>query len=375
MRFAAGAVVALLVLAAASTAAAQTERSGYAGGLFEAFVDADRPGHGALIAGVEWASPVRTIGLHLNTETLLLDARGRWPERWAWRTYLKGEAIAANVLADRYVASMLRADLAMRASYLQVGGELSRDVGRHSTLRWEVDARRWWFASLSATDAAFGLPGVRVAGGAGLGWTWWRLRDDAAFGQAARRRERLRGVAVGVHAGVRLRDDATAWGDGAREQAGAQRPQTASMALHQWLRVGTDLSGRLAVQLHQQAAWASAGDDLDRLRLGGQAMPYTIAIAGLPWAMLRSTNVLTSQASVRLRAGGEHEVGVLLDSAVVGEGVRDRASLRGAVGTGVFGDLRWAHWQVDVQLGWAPSLGWMTRRTRLAGLVGFGWSG
>jgi hypothetical protein len=370
------AVLAVLFgLCPASVAQAQSERSAYAGGLFEAFVGAQRPGHGAIVAGVEWATPQRAFGLHLNTETLVLVAAGRLPQRWGWRAYVKGEAIAANILADRYVSAVLRPEQAMRASYAQAGGELSVDLGRHTTLRWDLDARHWWFAPLSATAATFAIPSTRVSGSAGASWTWWRLRDDAAFGDEARRRERLRGVAFGARASARLRDDATPWGVGAAVGMGEQRPQVASVAMHQWFRAGGELTRRLAVQLHQQAAWASAGDDLDRLRLGGQAMPYTVAIAGLPWAVLRSTNVVTAQGTVRWNVASSHELGVLVDAAVAGIGPRDRGEIQGAMGLAGFADLRWTHWQVDVQLGWAPALAWMARRPGAAGLIGFGWSG
>lgn len=73
-------------------------------------------------------------------------------------------------------------------------------------------------------------------------------------------------------------------------------------------------------------------------------------------------------ASLAVRAGARnHEVGLQLDGALYHDD--DVADLRGIMGTSLFADLRWEHWQVDAQVGASPGRG----EPRVSALFGFGW--
>ena len=310
------------------------------------------------------------LAIELNSDTLRLSYDRLRFGRGEVGVNATGEALIAGLLDEYYRDGRNEPGRGFYASYAALGGYAKLDAAPHF-LELAVTARRWLFQRNGSTDGDLSLPPEAWVGELRLRYTLWLLDGDR---QAQRLHPRVRGVAFGVELGLDQRSEARRWGapDETRND-----PARSIYSVRQWLRAGVKVHARVRFQLDEVACWMSGEDDLVRLRVGG-LNPYSVPLAGAPWAGYLAGKVAATDATLHVRAWREHEVGVLLDTVVLDDADRAGALGRAAVlaGVGVFADLRWRAWQLDLRGGWSPTL----RPNSIAGgwgmfaALGWGWS-
>lgn len=288
-----------------------------------------------------------------------------------------GELLIAGLLTDYYRDGVSDGARGFYASYAAAAAFAKLGVGPHF-VELALTARRWFFTRAGDTAAAFTLPPDAFVGELRLRYTLWMLAPDPSLYQPQRLYARLRGIALGVELGLDARSDATPWG--ARDPAAFAPPDPRNapgriiLGARQWLRAGVAVHARVRLQLDETATWMWHEDDLMRARIGG-FNPYSVPLAGAPWAGYLAGKFAAVDASMHVRVWREHEVGVVADGVVLADPRRTGDSGVGIVaGIGAFVDARFGAWQVDVRGGWSPT----TQPGSLAGSWGIfaaaGWA-
>jgi hypothetical protein len=337
-------------------------------------------GHGFVLVRYDLDGLVRHshFAAELNTDTLRLsyDRLRLGPVELG--VTAAAELFIAGLLTDYYRDGVSDPARGFYASYAATAAYAKLGVGPHF-FELAISARRWFFARAGDTSPALTLPPDAWVGEFRLRYTLWMLRPDPSLYQPQRLYPRLRGIALGVELGLDERSDASPWG--ARDATFAppdprNAPGRTILLARQWLRAGAELHERIRVQLDEVATWMWHDDDLVRLRVGG-FNPYSVPLAGAPWAGYLAGKLAAVDASVHVRVWREHEVGVVADGVVLEDPRRTGASGVGVLaGVGAFADARFGMWQFDVRGGWSPTVtpGSVAGSWGLFAAAGWAWS-
>ncbi|MFH2010758.1 MAG: hypothetical protein ABI333_29425 [bacterium] len=320
------------------------------------------------------------FGAEFNTDTLRVEFdrirfAGGYLEAGA---RLTAEFFLAGVLSDYYRQGGKDSARGFNASYGALEAHLKLQLPRNHSLELAAGGRRWFFSATKSTASHFDLPPEAWVFEGRLRYTLWALRSDASLSERHRKFPRIRGLAFGVELGLDVRDDARAWGardpDAFDPVDPRNRPGRTILLLRQWLRVGWQLHHRVRTQLSQHFAWGRNEDDLTRARIGG-LNPYVVPLAGAAWPAFLSERFFAVQWSWHLRIWRELELGVLADAVILEDVDRVGASrdFDLLAGVGVFADLRFGAWQVDLRAGWSPSLRWQGETGHFSLYLGLGW--
>jgi hypothetical protein len=294
----------------------------------------------------------------LNTDTLRLsyDRLRLGPVELGFAA--AGEVFIAGLLTDYYRDGASDGARGFYASYAAAASWAKLGVGPHF-FELALTARRWFFTRAGDTSPALTLPPEAWVGEVRLRYTLWMLRPEPSLHQPHRLYPRLRGIALGVELGLDERSDASPWG--ARDASFGptdprNAPGTTILMIRQWLRTGAALHPRVRVQLDEVATWMWQEDDLVRLRVGS-FNPYSVPLAGAPWAGYLSGKLAAVDGSLHVRVWRDHEVGVVADGVVLDDPRRVGANRAGVLaGIGAFVDARFGMWQLDVRGGWSPTV-------------------
>jgi hypothetical protein len=288
-----------------------------------------------------------------------------------------GEVYIAGLLSDYYRDGHNDSTRGFYASYLFAGAYAKMNLGPNF-FELNAAARRWFFTRAGDTSPALTLPPEAWVGELRLRYTLWMLRPDPSLAEAQRLHARLRGVALGVELGLDERSEASPWG--ARDASFSpidprNAPGRTILSARQWLRAGVALHPRLRLQLDEVATWMWNEDDLARLRVGG-FNPYSVPLAGAPWAGILAGKLAAVDASLHVRVWRDHEVGVVADGVVLADPRRTGTSDVGVLaGIGAFADARFGKWQIDLRGGWSPTVrpGTVAGSWGLFAAVGWAW--
>jgi hypothetical protein len=372
-------VTAILILAAASeSAAADFHHTIAAAGGGEISGSPAFGGHGFVLVRYDLDGLPRQshFAAELNTDTLRLsyDRLRFGPVEIGFQ--VAGEVLIAGLLSDYYRDGANDSARGFYASYATAAAYAKLGVGPHF-FDLAVAARRWFFTRAGATSTELTLPPEAWVAELRLRYTLWMLRPDPSLSEAQRLHPRQRGVALGVELGLDERSDATPWG--ARAAAFSpidprNDPGRSIFMVRQWLRAGAALHPRVRLQLDEVAIWMWNEDDLVRLRVGG-FNPYSVPLAGAPWAGYLAGKLAALDASLHVRVWRDHEVGVVADAVVLDDPRRSGGGGAGVLaGIGAFVDARIRAWQIDLRGGWSPTV----RPGTAAGSWGFfaavGWA-
>lgn len=371
--------LALALTSAAPAEAELTHKVALLGG-GELWLTPETGGHGFALAAYDLGGLPHgsQFGAEINTETLRL--------RYHHLNFFDGmlelgffgafEIYFSGLLPDYYRLGARDPARGFSASYGQL--QMSAKVnlpGRH-TIEALLGVRKWFFTGIGDTDPALTLPPEAWVFEPRLRYTLWRVEQDAAFSERHRMFPRVRGLAFGLEVAVDVRTETAPWG--ARAGAFSPRdtrndPDRTSVLVQQWLLAGIQLHERVRTQVRESTGWGSGTDDLNRVRLGGMN-PYVVPLAGAPWAAFLSDGYLAGQWSWHVKVAGESEVGALVDVVWLEDEARTGSSAGGTqVGVGLFGDLRFGAFQVDLRLGWCPTLDWQGDGGQLAAFAALGW--
>ncbi len=298
------------------------------------------------------------FAVEINTDTLRLsyDRLRLGPVEIGFLA--AGEALIAGLLTDYYRDGANDSARGFYASYATAAAYAKLGIGPHF-FELAAAARRWFFTRAGSTSAALTLPPEAWVGELRLRYTLWMLRPDPSLWQAQRLHARLRGVALGVELGLDERSQAAPWG--ARDASFApidprNGPGRSIFTARQWLRAGVAVHARVRLQLDEVATWMWNEDDLVRLRVGG-FNPYSVPLAGAPWAGYLAGKLAALDASMHVRVWRELEVGVVGDGVVLDDPRRTGAGGAGVLaGVGAFVDARIGAWQIDASGGWSPTV-------------------
>jgi hypothetical protein len=375
------AAVALLVVAASCPAVGDElhHTLSLAGG-GELFGSPALGGHGFVLVRYDLDGLPRQshFAAELNTDTLRVsyDRLRVGPVELGFSA--AGEVFIAGLLTDYYRDGINDSARGFYASYAAASSYAKLGLGPHF-FEVAATARRWFFGRVGDTSPALTLPADAWVGEFRLRYTLWLLRPDPSLWQAQRLFPRLRGVALGVELGLDERSDATPWG--ARDPSFSpidprNAPGQTILMARQWLRAGVALHPRARVQLDETATWMWHDDDLVRLRVGG-FNPYSVPLAGAPWAGYLAGKLAAVDASLHVRVWRDHEVGVVVDGVVLEDPRRTGAATAGFLGgIGAFADARFGMWQLDVRGGWSPTVqpGSVAGSWGLFASAGWAWS-
>lgn len=298
------------------------------------------------------------LAVELNTDTLRLAYDRLRLGRVEVGVVAAGELLIAGLSSDYYRDGRNDSGRGFWASYAALGGYAKLDVGPHF-FELAATARRWFFSRDGDTRPQLTLPPDAWVGELRLRYTLWRLRPDPSLYQAQRLLPRLRGLALGVEVGLDERSTATPWG--ARDPLFTPTdprndPGRSIVLVRQWLRAGVQAHARVRLQLDESAIWMWNEDDLVRARVGG-FNPYSVPLAGAPWAGYVAGKLAAADGSMHVRVFGDQELGVVADVVVLDDPRRTGASGAGVLaGVGAFADVRVGMWQLDVRGGWSPTV-------------------
>jgi hypothetical protein len=313
----------------------------------------------------------------LNTDTLRLSYNLRLgPVELGFLA--AGEVLIAGLLSDYYRDGVNDSTRGFYASYATAGAWAKVGIGPHF-FELAAGVRRWFFTRAGDTRPELTLPPDAWVGELRARYTLWMLRPDPALSEAQRLLPRLRGVALGVELGLDERSDTRPWG--ARDPVFApidprNDPGRSIFMMRQWLRAGAVLHPRLRLQLDEVATWMWNEDDLVRLRVGG-FNPYSVPLAGAPWAGYLAGKLAALDASLHVRVWRDHEVGVVADGVVLDDPRRTGSGGAGLLaGVGAFVDARFGRWQIDLRGGWSPTVrpGTAAGSWGLFAAAGWAWS-
>ena len=359
------ALAAALVLVAGATASADAELQlhhtiTFAGG-GELTGSPSIGGHGFVLVRYDLDGLPRQahFAAELNTDTLRLsyDRLRLGPVEVG--AQLAGEVLIAGLLSDYYRDGVEDSTRGLWASYAAAAAYAKVGVGPNY-FELAVGTRRWFFTRAGNTSAALILPPDAWVGELRVRYTLWLLRPDVSLYQPQRFHPRLRGVALGVELGLDQRSEASPWG--ARDPAvfspvdPRNAPGLSIFLVRQWLRAGRQVHPRVRLQLEEVASWMWNEDDLVRLRVGG-FNPYSVPLAGAPWAGYLAGKLASLDGSLLVRVWREYEVGLVADGVVLADPRRTGDSGVGVLaGLGALLDARVGSWQLDVRAGWSPTV-------------------
>lgn len=372
------AIAVAVVLAAAPAAVAEGRFTVWGGG--GVWNDADRPGHAALLLAYdrEAAGGDGRLGLELNTDTLRANYAVRLGERVEAGVGLAGEALLAGLLDDYWQDGRVIEERAFFASYVAAHAGVKIRIEDRTYFEVLATGRRWIFGESDTTAAAFELPPDTWVFEPRVRYTWWGLGDDAGWRDRHRPFPRLRGLAASVEIGTDVRADDRAWG--ARDPDAFERPDPRNdpgrliFRVRQQIRAGWQVHPAVRTQLVEHAAFGVGEDDLTRDRIGG-LNPYSVPLAGAPWAAFLSERHVAGLWSGHVRLLGDLEVGPLATAVVLQDPERTGANDAGVHwGVGGLADWRAGPWQVDLRGGWSPSVAERSGRAAWNVWASVGWA-
>jgi hypothetical protein len=317
--------------------------------------------HGIARIHYELIAPRARFVVDFNSDTLRLSVEGLRFGRIEVGFGAGGELFIAGLLGDYWRDGHDISSRGFRASWVAAGAWAKLDLAP-SFVELGVSGRRWFFQRTNDTDPLLVLPPEAWVGEWRLRYTLWSLAPDESLWETQRPFPRLRGVAFGLELSLDARSATYRWGLDSRND-----PSSLVLGARQWLRAGVRLSSRLRLQVEEGAVWLSGADDLDRVRVGG-LNPWTVPVAGQPWAGHLASKVASAQVSLHVRVWREFEVGALVDGVVLDDVHRNGDSPGALFGAGAFVDFRLRGWQLDVRGGYSPPNG-----TSLFASLGWGW--
>jgi hypothetical protein len=284
----------------------------------------------------------------------------------------------AGVLIDYYRLGQKLSERGFEASFLEGSAYVKANLPGDHYLSLTTGMRQWFFSTRDDTDSAFVLPPEATVFEPRLNYTFWRLDHDPSLRDRHRLFPRVRGLALGVELGLDLRSETRPWGavTATALHPADQRndPSETIVRVRQWLRAGFQLVPWLRTQLSQSASWGHGEDDLTRVRLGG-LNPYVVPIAGAPWATFLSEKFIAVESSWHFKLWGEQEAGVLLHGVLLEDAERigreDTYDIM--AGLGVFVDLRFGGFQIDLRAGWSPTLDYQSSSGQFGAYALAGW--
>lgn len=345
----------------------------------EAWAGVETGGHGFLLAHWRWepdGSPFR-LDAEFDTDTLRvgLSRIDLGPQT---RLYgqLAGEYPFAGLLPDYYRLGRRIPGRGFRAGYVAVKGGVELHASETHFLQFEATGRRWLFRRTDATDDRLRLPPEASVVEPRIRYTFWQLEDDPSHWEPHRPFWRILGVAGGLAFGADLRSETRRWGafDPSFEPPDPRNdPARAIPMFRQWFAAGWRLARPLRFQFHERIRWGIGDDDLSRDRIGG-LNPYSVPVAGLPWAGLISGKYAAIHAGLRVELPGDHELGPFVDAAAVADARRigDLDTFSHSTGAGVLADLRFGDWNVDLRAGSALPARWLLARPDLGAWLSVG---
>ena len=342
----------------------------------------ERGGHGIFLVAYDLKGLLprqAALSAGFNTDTFRLGVGGLrlWNGRLELAARAGYEIQLAGLLFEYFRDGVNDPSRGFSASYLELAASAKLRLAAHHSLELTLGARRWFFAPREATNPTLILPAEAWALEPRLRYTWWRLEGDRAWGERHRFFPRLRGVAFSVVLGLDWRSATRPWGARSGGVAGVpdlrNDPGPASFTGQQTLIAGTQLHPRLRTQIRELAFFGAGLDDLNRLRVGG-LNPYVLQVAGAPWASYLAERALAARWSWHVRLIDDLEVGALADLAWVDD-LRRTGTSKGdvIVGAGIFLDMRWRDFQLDIQGGVAPQLAASRPATQLGVFAALGW--
>lgn len=374
------AVTLMATITPALAHAAEGRWAVYAGA--EGHNDAERPAHGLVL--VAWSArrdrDAAMLGVTLNTDTLRLFAGGlTLSDATTLSAQVTGEAFVAGLSTDYWRDGAHVAERTFRSSYAQAQVWTRTQLADALVGEVELGGRRWFFGPQPGeTGAGFRLPDEAWVLEPRLRLTAWWLREDAGFDEPNRLFPRLRGVALGVEAGVDVRSSARPWGGDATTLDPRNHPKTIAARVRPWAMGGGALSERVRAQAQLDAGWARGDDDLTRRRVGGLT-PYVAQVPGVFWAHDLADRYASALVSVPFALDDTRDVelgplfggAALTDPHRVGDG--DKVGARWGAGLAL--DARLGAWQVDARAGYSPSLPERDSARAWTLYVGAGWVG
>lgn len=349
-------------------------------GGFDARIRPDPGGHGFGLVDytLEGLPADSRLNLSYNTDTLRLRFdRVRFANGVLEAgLHVDYEFVFAGLLPDYFRDGRLDSTRGFNAGYLLFGGHIKANLPRDNYLEVGLGGRRWFFARNDQTDQALTLPPETWVVEGRLRYTFWRIRSDPSLAEAHRLFSRVRGAAFGVEVGLDRRVDAAPFGaldEETFDPVDRRNSGEESVFLfRQWLRAGAQITSVFRVQVSQSAGFGQGEDDLTRVRIGGMN-PYVVQLAGAPWASLLASTFIAAQLSFHFNFYRDLELGFLLDGVALEDQRRQGEQDMGMLGgVGLFFDLRFGAFQVDIRGGWTPSLGVDVIGSWNA-YVGFGW--
>jgi hypothetical protein len=291
--------------------------------------------------------------LDFNSDTLRLQWDGIRFGRIELGVQAAGEVLIAGLLTSYYTDGRNDMSRGFFASYVSLAAFAKLHAKPHY-LELAVTGRRWFFSGNGSTRADLTLPPEAWVGEVRLRYTLWNIAPERSLWEAHRLHPRVRGFAFGVEVGFDERSLASRWGV---PEDPRNDPSQHGWVIKQWMRAGVQLSRRVRLQLDEQAIWMWGEDDLTRQRVGGMN-PYSVPLAGAPWAGYLAGKLAALHASLHVRVKQQHELGVVLDGVALEDADRLGALGRPGLlaGIGLFADLRVKTWQIDLRTGWSPTL-------------------
>ncbi len=332
-------------------------------------------GIGILAYDLEGLPRGMTFSAELNTDTLRLRLeRIRFMDgELELGAYLTGEALLAGLQTDYFRQGEKDPSRGFNASYAAAGLSGKWNPVRHHYLELALGFRHWFFAANGDTDPSFTLPPDTWAQETRLRYTYWGVKHDLSWRDRHRLYPRIRGVAFGLDVGADVRGETHLWGtlDSASVDT-RNDPERASFSARQWLLYGLQIMDRVRTQVRQEAFIGGGLDDLNRSIVGG-LNPYVVPLAGAPWAAFRSHRHLALRWSWHFRLYDQLEAGLMGDLVWLADPGRDGGSQMGTqAGVGLFADWQLGAFQIDVAVGWCPTLQWEAGGS-LGALAALGW--
>lgn len=310
-------------------------------------------GHGIFLVRGATVVGATNVSAEFNTDTLTLRVE-KPLDQWTYGLQARGELLIAGLLTDYYVGGKNVPERTFSASYAELQADAKRGVGDH-WFHTSAALQRWFFQHVDATAADLVLPPEAYVFKQRLGWTYWKLDDDPSWYEAHRSgRRRVRGLAVGVEAGVDHRSQVQAWGAPSDSR---NDPDYSILTLRQWAAAGVEWTPGWRLQVREWAGIGRGEDDLTRARVGGMN-PYVVVIPGLPWASFLASRYAVGEVSQAMRVGSDSEIGITANAGLVEDGDRvgDFDQFSTLVGSSLFFDWRSGDWQVNAAIGAAPNI-------------------
>lgn len=370
-------VIALFALSPSPASADLSHRIALLGGA-EMGLRPDLGGHGIGILAYDLEGLPRGAALsaELNTDTLRLQLNrlGFFGGKLELGFHLTGEAFLAGLLSDYYREGVRDPARGFNASYVAAGAHAKLNQAGHHHLELSLSGRYWFFSAGGDMDPEFTLPPETWVIEPRVRYTYWGIKHDRSWRDRHRLFPRVRGFAFGLAVAMDVRGEVGGWGARSLEPADSRNdPRQAGFWVRQWALFGHQITDRVRTQVRQEVLLGAGLDDLNRARVGG-LNPYVVPLAGAPWAAFLSDRHLALRWSWHFRLYKELEAGILgdlvwlTDASRTGQG-EDRAM----AGVGLFADWQLGAFQIDLALGWCPTVERHSQGGSLGALAALGW--